>query len=542
MRLLIPAPLLALVALNAQMPETVIRTTTRLVQVNVIVTKKGAPVPGLKKEDFQVFDNGKRQEIRLFSEETRAILPSTAAPLPQGTFTNQLEQRSGTPAAVTAILLDGVNTRFSDQTYARKQVVEFLRQIQPEDRIAIYTLDSRGLRVLHDYTTDSSDLVAKLAKYQGDIAPDVTGASDLIDPLGGWLGSGGNSYERNFFLNNRILQTLRAIEFIADNLAPLPGRKNLIWISSAFPLMVGFGTGGGGRAGGGGGYSAAQGGAPRMGGTSSRGMPRPPRDQQTWTAEADRTIRALNDANLAIYPVDARGLVASASASVASRTYRNQATMEELAARTGGRAFVNSNDISGAIRTAVEDSSVTYTLGFYPQNDKFNNSFHDLKVKLVDFPHLELRYRKGYVDQSTPPQDEGLRRAALHDAVLSPMDANGIGIRAKVEGTGANLDVTLRVDPKSILLDPQGDRWAGKLDLLFVERDKHGTQTYGVDDTLSLELKRQNYDKVQQEGLMYHRVVPRTGGASDVRVVVRDASTGAVGSVTAPFDAIPSQP
>ena len=99
--------------------------------------------------------------------------------------------------------------------------------------------------------------------------------------------------------------------------------------------------------------------------------------------------------------------------------------MEELAARTGGRAFFNTNDIAGAVRTAVADSTVTYTLGFYPQNDKFNNSFHNLKVKLTDFPHLELRYRKGYVDLSTPPQDEGLRRAALRDAVL--MDPYGIG-------------------------------------------------------------------------------------------------------------------
>jgi len=529
MRLVFLAALAAILA--AQMPEPVIRTTTRLVQVNVIVTKHGAPVPGLKKEDFQVFDNGKRQEIRQFSEDTRAILPSVAAPLPQGTFTNQLEQRSGTPAAVTAILLDGVNTRFTDQTYARKQVVQFLRQIQPEDRIAIYTLDSRGLRVLHDYTTDSSDLLAKLAKYQGDIAPDVTGASDLIDPLGGWLGSGGNSYERTFFLNNRILQTLRAIEFIAQNLAPLPGRKNLIWVSSAFPLQVGYLSSGGG--------SRAPTGLRNGSGMNSNRLPR---DQQTWTADADRTVRALNDANLAIYPVDARGLVASASARVASRTYRNQATMEELAARTGGRAFFNTNDIAGAVRTAVADSTVTYTLGFYPQNDKFNNSFHNLKVKLTDFPHLELRYRKGYVDQSTPPQDEGLRRAALRDAVLSPMDANGIGLRAQVKETGGDLDLTLRVDPKSIVLDPQGDRWAGKLDLLFVEKDKHGAQTYGVDDTLSLELRRENYDRVQQEGLMYHRVLPRTGGASEMRVVVRDASTGAVGSVTAAFDAIPARP
>jgi len=545
MRFLKLAMVLAVGVLCAQMPDLVIRTTTRLVQVNVIVTKKGAPVPGLKKEDFQVFDNGKRQEIRQFSEDTRAVLPTAAAPLPQGTFTNQLEQRSGTPAAVTAILLDSVNTRYTDQTYARTQVVQFLKQIQPEDRIAIYTLDSHGLKVLHDYTTDSSDLLAKLAKYQGDIAPDVTGASDVSDPLGGWLGSSGGSFEKGFFLNNRITQTLHAIEFIAQNLAPLPGRKNLIWISSAFPLQMGYLPSGGGRRGGGGsGMSAASrgGGKGGTGGSARSSAPPPPTDQWTWTDDADRAIRALNDANLAIYPVDARGLVASASARTSNRVYQNQATMEELASRTGGRAFINTNDIASAVRTAVEDSSVTYTLGFYPQDDKFNNSFHNLKVKLPDFPHVELRYRKGYVDQKTPPQDEGLRRAALHDAVLSPMDANGIGLRASVHGTSAGIDVTLRVDPKSILLDPRGDRWAGKLDLLFVEKDAHGVQTYGIDDTLSMELKQQNYDHIQKEGLMYHRVLPLSGGTGEVRVVVRDASTGAVGSVTAPINAIPSKP
>lgn len=543
MRLLILAPMLAAGTLDAQLPETIIRTTTRLVQVNVIVTKHGAPVPGLKKEDFQVFDNGKRQEIRLFSEETRAILPSEDSPLPKGTFTNQLEQRSGTPAAVTAILLDGVNTRFSDQAYARQQVVTFLKQIQPEDRIALYTLDSRGLKVLHDYTTDSSDLLAKLAKYQGDIAPDVTGVSEFSDALGGWLESRGNSLERAYYLNDRIQQTLHAIEFIADNLAALPGRKNLIWVSSAFPLQIGFfGNSGGG---GGGGASAARSGSagmPGMGRGNSGGFPRQPRQQQTWTTDTDQAVRALNNANLAIYPVDARGLVASASPRVSSRVYVNQGTMFELAGRTGGRALVNTNDIAGAIRTAIEDSSLTYTLGFYPENDKFDNSFHNLKVKLVDFPHLELRYRKGYLDQSTPPQEEGVRKAALRDSVVSPMDANGIGLRANVHETSAGFDVTLRVDPKSILLDPQGDRWAGKLDLLFVEKDAHGAQTYGVDDTLSMELKQQNYDRVQREGLTYHRVLPRTDKASELRVVVRDASTGAVGSITAPFSAIPSQP
>jgi VWFA-related protein len=533
------APALLATALQAQAPEdVVIRTTTRLVQINVIVTKHGAPVPGLKKEDFQVFDNGKRQEIRQFSEDTRAVLPAAAEPLPPGTFTNQLEQRSGTPAGVTAILLDGVNTTFNDQSYARLQVIKFLQQIKPEDRIALYTLDSRGLRVLHDYTTDSSDLVAKLAKYTGDVMPDITGQSDINTTLGGWL-RGGDSFQREYYLNNRIRATLSAIEFIANNLGSLPGRKNLIWISAAFPLQIGMLSNP--RPGSGARTASAAAGNPTSRGSGVFNVPNPPRAQNTWTAEADRTIRALNNANLAIYPVDARGLIASASAHAGLRAYANQSTMEELSSRTGGRTFINTNDIAGAVRTAVEDSAVTYTLGFYPENDKFNNSFHTLKVKVTDFPHLELRYRGGYMDQNTPPQDEKLRRAALADSVFSPMDANGMGLRAKVQQTDAGFDVTLRVDPNSLLLDPQGDRWVGKLDLLFVQKDAHGQQVSGIDDTVSLELHRQNYDRVEKEGLVYHKVIPRAAQASELRVVARDASTGAIGSISVPFTEITAQ-
>jgi VWFA-related protein len=531
MRLLILA-IVAVAACSPQTPELLLRSTTRLVQINVIATHNGAPVPGLKKEDFQVFDNGQRQDIRQFSEETRAMLPSAAAPLPPGTFTNQLEQRSGMPAAVTAILLDALNAQFPDQTYARRQVVRFLAQIHPDDRISIYTLDFRGLRVLHDYTTDSADLVAELAKYQGGTGPDTL--SGFSDPLQGFLASKGNPIETARFREDRILQTLHALEFIAANLAPLPGRKNLIWVSAAFPLQIGFDDSGGVAA--------------PAGRSLPASMARVPASPDTWTADTGRTMRALNNANLAIYPVDARGMeppgAASASApglprqETRSRFYHNQETMTELAGRTGGRAFWNTNDIAGAIRTAVEDSSVTYTLGFYPQNDKFDNSFHSLKVKIVDFPHLDLRYRNGYLDQSTPPQDEALRHAALGDAVFSPMDANGIGLRAQVKGSAATLEVTLRVDPKSIQIDPQGDRWVDKLDLLFVEKDEHGAQVYDLNVTLSLDLKQSSYDLLQREGLVYRRVLPRTAKASEIRVIVRDAATGAVGSVTAPFSAM----
>jgi VWFA-related protein len=523
------APPLFAATLNAQTPDVVLRATTRLVEINVIATQHGAAVPGLKKTDFQVYDNGKKQEIRQFSEDTRAVLPISAERLPPGTFTNQLEQRSGAPAAVTGILLDGVNTSFADQAYARQQVIQFLKQIQPQDRIAIYTLDSRGLRVLHNYTTDSADLVAKLSGYAGEPA--------INDVLGGFL-SGFGGLEREYRVSTTIGITLPALEFIANNLATLPGRKNLIWISAGFPLQIGFLDAGRPD------RSAQSISTP----SSTRGIPGAagtvrliPAAQRSWTEEVDRTVRLLNNSNLAIYPIDARGLMASASARAAVLGINNQEIMQELARRTGGRVFINSNDIAGAIRTAVEDSSVTYTMAFYPQNDKFDNSFHVLKVKVAGLSHLDLHYRRGYVDLTAPPQDEKLRRAALADSILSPMDANGMGLRARVRRTDAGLDVMLRVDPGSIMLDPQGERWVGRIDFLFVQKDDQGHEFTGVDYTFSMQLGRSNFEKLQKEGLIYHRVIPRELKATELRLVARDASTGAIGCISIPITEIPAQ-
>src|SRR5688572_1457407 len=134
-----------------------IRSTTSLVQVNVIaVGRDGRPVTDLTKEEFVVTEGGKRQVIASFNVHSGTGTASSVK-LPDNVFSNYL----GVPPSVTAILLDGVNTEGRDRVYARRQVISFLKQIQPEDRIALFSLDTT-LRVLHDFTTDSRQLVALL--------------------------------------------------------------------------------------------------------------------------------------------------------------------------------------------------------------------------------------------------------------------------------------------------------------------------------------------------------------------------------------------
>jgi len=142
------------------------------VQLNVIaLDKKGEPIEGLKREDFTLLDNGKPQNITLFASESDSSPATNAAndlppdsesadakndPLPN-VFGNRFRHAAERPGSVAVILLDALNTSFSDQAYARKQVLAFLRQLQPQDHVAIYLL-TRQLVVINEFTQDSKSL------------------------------------------------------------------------------------------------------------------------------------------------------------------------------------------------------------------------------------------------------------------------------------------------------------------------------------------------------------------------------------------------
>ncbi len=528
------AALLGLAPAPAQNPpELVLKSTTRLVQVSAIVhTKRGEPVTDLKQSDFRIFDNGKEQKISVFQVESNSILPGpgNTEKLPPNTFTNRLEQKSGVPASVTVILLDALNTRITDQQYAKQQVIKFLQTIQPEDHVGIYTLGG-SLRVLHDYTTDSTQLLQQLAAYKGAVLPNLISTEPDTGPdtlqLNNWMNMRGMSgAERDFYTVNRVTGTLRALEFIADHLSAIPGRKNLIWVSGGFPLLIGF--------------------------DNPAAYKDPSRDMRTFTPEVDRAVRALNDANVAVYPVDARGLMTDPAFSAERnrpinqrpnlntlRTpigSKNQETMEELSSRTGGRAYYNTNDLKNAIRDAVSDARVTYSIGFYPESENFDGKFHKLSLK-VDRSDINVRYRKGYLDLAQSPQDDRARKSELRDAVWSPLEATAVPLIAKLEPVGSegSWEVYVRVDRRGLSLEPNNDRWQGKLDVLFVQKSDQGREFNGVDNTILVNALKPTYDRIVTEGFVFHQTVQQNSQASLLRIVVRDAASGNIGTVTVPF-------
>jgi VWFA-related protein len=539
----------------------VVQVTTHLVQVNVIVKDDhGHPVPGLAQKDFTIFDDGQPQEISNFAVE-QTLPPVSIPPVPPDIFTNIPDRQSGGSPAVTLILLDGLNTRWADQARARQQIIKFLKQLQPADRVGLYTLGTR-LVMLHDFTSDSESLVKALNSYGGRKGNEVIDSEadnaenppqwvDSIQDLQGLAGETSSAAvsrgiqqmladsvaaEANYYMNQRVAMTVNALVEMADHLRGVPGRKNLIWLSSAFPLLQGMDQ-----------FEQT--------GDFSRGG--------TYGEEIKRAAEALNDVNLAIYPVDARGLMVDPNFEVNSRipsmaAYRraqrprllrhladNFPTMDEIARRTGGRAFYNTNDIQGAIRSVIDDSKLTYLLAYYPTNTVWNGQFHKIKVK-VDRPGLHLQYRDGYAAVAEPPAASPSGEKRLESAVFSPMDATGVAFAVKAvpeKSTPAARQLTFQywINPHDITLVPDGNRQAARVTVVVEEFGPHGEALKGFSRNFDFDLDPAREEQFLGAGLRFNQMLDVSPGAERIRVVVRDDPTERVGSVNIPLDRVPSQ-
>ena len=205
----------------------VIKSSTRLVQVNVVVTdKKGLPVQGLKKEDFRLFDGGKPQEIAFLTTESRAP-HGQAQRLPPNVFSNRNDLADGSRTPTCIILMDALNTEPSDQTYARDQVVKALKSLAPHTHVAIYRLGSK-LEVLRDFTDNDATLL-KVMSESNAVNPAV------FDPMRP-RNAQDREQMRAEYAQDRIIPLAASFIAIANRVAEVPGRKSIIWITGGVRL------------------------------------------------------------------------------------------------------------------------------------------------------------------------------------------------------------------------------------------------------------------------------------------------------------------
>jgi VWFA-related protein len=514
--------LLAATALFAQGPEpsgVTIRTTTTLVQVGVVVRDaKGKAVTGLKKEDFEILDNGKPQPIAVFygleigSEAAAPIASAAAAPVPAapsapaaspGTFTNQLAEKPSARGGYSIILLDWSNTGPRNSMRAREQARQAVERLDPAEKIGLYSLDHGEIKVVNEVGSSKAAVLKSLKTMVGLPSPCYQDQMDGLDnakaedSISACAGPPNPRELVVSYVKQRSQATVGIFEGIAAHLSGLPGRKSLIWISAGFPRYVEVGA----------------------------------RRSDILGDEAiDRTVRKLNNADVALYPVDARGVTVES-------TYNNPnnftwSAMDEFAKRTGGKVFSSDNGLDVGIQAAVEDGQANYMLAYYAPQDDSQAGFHKLTVRALR-PGVNLRYKEGYFVDAPGKTGEKDRKDAVAEALTALVDATSIPL--EIKATRQNNSVKLRVSlqPDTLALKQKGDRWQGTVEFVTRFAKEDGSESAPpVSRRIELNLTRKTYETAERSGLVLLRTLELPAGAVKLRVLVWTDPSGEIGTLT----------
>ena len=534
----------------------VLKAVTRLVVVDVVAAdKKGDAITDLKQSDFTISEDGKEQKINVFSfQQPTSVAETGARPaekLPEHVYTNVPTYNVNN--ALNIVLLDALNTTTMNQAYVRDQMIHYLEKM-PEGRpVAVYTLGTK-LRLLQDFTSDQAQLkeVVRKLKTSGSVLLDNPSGGPEAEMLPAGAADSGaipasmldammrfEAEATSVRQDIRVTYTINALTALSRQLAGYPGRKNLIWVSEAFPLSV----------------------DPNMelngdvfAGTRNYGP-------QVATA-AD----ALINSQVAIYPVDARGLAVSSVFSAASTgrdkfgrsssrpgrlattlsqesavLQSSHGTMNDLAERTGGKAFYNRNDIDTAIRKSMDDGSTYYILAYYPENKNWNGKFRKIHVT-VNRAGVKVRHRLGYyaVDPKSFAERNQRQQADIFSDAMSldtPV-ATELGFKAGVVAPSAatheKVLVNFGLDPHAVSFatDAEGLHHA-KVECAVTAFTPKGKYVKSISGNVDAALKPETFNKVMHSIFPCQQYIELPAGDYLLRIGVRDGNTGLIGTTNA---------
>jgi VWFA-related protein len=499
--------------------DQTLRTNTRLVVVDVVATdSKGQPIPDLKASDFTLLEDGKLQKISGFTfEHPGSNLAQTAQiQLPPSVVTNAPKFQSN---SLNVILFDTVNGEFAEHAYARDQLLKFLNGAALDRPVAIFALQNQ-LKLLHDFSTDNKSLSAAVAKYR---PPAQTINSESIESRASAFTTRGDYHTSE----RGIETTLNQLNALAKVLAGYPGRKNLIWLSESFPLVLYPETNN---------QLAMEGQSLRNAGNA----PSSPENAQTTQAFKSYAVLikkvsdALMSAQVAVYPVDA-GAVGK------DDHLASQHTMDNMAESTGGKSFKNSNDLVLGLRSGIEDGSTYYTLTYYPENKNWDGQFRRIQVK-SDRGNMSLRYREGYyaVDPAKINKEDSDAVAENFSRLLE-LDAPAatqVVFQAQVQPPSEKnkkVVVTFHIDPRTLAFEKKdGEVEFAKLSCTVWAYGKDKDKPTMSSGTVNANLNAKDYQQmIQQRFLPCDRQLDLKPGTYALRMGVLDRATNKIGTASA---------
>ncbi len=504
-------------------------------------------MPGLKKEDFTILEDGKPQKIAVFDfqqlegdvslppvpavkpvPETPATPAAPAAPKPK---TAAAAPTPTTAAPVirfqdrrlVAMLFDFSTMAIPEQNRIQLAALKFIHeQMKPADIVAILSASTGPLKIVQDFTDDKDRLeevvkgfvigaASELAGIAGNGGDDTTGADD---------GSAFNADQTEFNVFNTDKQ-LATLASASKMLAPFPEKKALLYFSS---------------------------------GISKSGF-----DNQ---ASLEAATNAAKKSNVYIYPIDARGLVASAPAGDASAaasrgtssltgaqqqsqrdTFNDsQETLSTLAADTGGKLFVDDNDLALGMEKARDDIASYYIIGYYSTNGKMDGRYRNVKVVLSKEIQAKIDYRGGYFGDkvfakfTAADKENQLQSALMLGDPVTDLELSGEVDYFRLARDRYFIPFSVKIPGSEIALAKAKGNAQTEFDFIAQVRDTHDKIVSVVRDGIKIKLSEQTAAELASRPIAYDTGFTLPPGKYTLKFLARENETGKMGTYETKFN------
>jgi VWFA-related protein len=504
--------------------DDVVKITTNLVQIDVVVTKNGKPATGLRAEDFEVYEDGRRQTITSFAYVSN--VGATAATTPE----KAREKTVVPPEAVKrdvarrtiAIVVDDLGLSAESMSFVRRAVRKFIaEQMQPNDLVAILRTGTQ-VGALQQFTNDKRLLNRAVEQLRWNMCNRV--GVNVLPAAGSPAYSGCPNSYRN---------TLGQLRSIVDAMGELPGRKSLILMSDSVPIQD-----------------------QELDADEYGNKPDWAGDDWIYRLGLSRIAERAIRSSVVIYSVDTQGLQPIGPTAVdrftgnvremsgqmqnilSTRSYlllRRREGGELIARQTGGFQVRNSNDFQ--FDRIMQDQSGYYLLGYRPTDETFNKRFHHIKAK-VKRAGMSLRTRFGFYGVTEEEAKRQLPTPArlTNLALMSPFGAQELEIELscffgndKVRGSLIRSFVYL--DANNLTFKPVDDRYQTPLEISGVIFGDNGRVVEQVKHGVVLNLRQEEYERAKRDGLRLRFDMPaKQPGSYQVRIAVREGETEKIGS------------
>lgn len=512
-----------------------IKVRTGLVLIPAVVTDaKGNRVTDLKKEDFVVLEDEQRQEIRLFERvETKAEVAKPAATA-AGVFTNTTE---GPNIRLSIFVLDLLNSSFNEQRTAKEELVNSLsKALDAQEPLCLIAIDSSGVKLIHDFTTEPSVLVEALKRVKGgSLDKDKPEQPPDDDSHLMVQGTASKSVLRNIAIaqsrlesmkltsaldslegQDRVAMTLEALRVIGEAFTGVPGRKSMVWATGGFPFEIDD--------------------------AATFKLENPgllPAYEAAW--------RALNKADIAVYPLDVSDLVNPAHVGAGIGRPLPQhvhldmhiANMENFAEVTGGKFCDRSWDARKCFDQAAKDSSDYYLLGIYDRSGTGKPGWRKLSVRSMR-TGMQVRARSGYYMGGTAPEKPD-EKVEIEKALVAPFAYPALPMTVKITGTAASSNKGTKtvafvyaVPGAGIIVEAENGNQL-RLEFAALARDDAGKVLGSFSKVISGKLSEAQAVQVREKGVLFTGTMELAPGDYSLSFVVKDEVNDKLGSVTAPL-------